>query len=127
MEMVRSMMSHSNLPQFLWGEALKMANHVLNRVPSKAVCKTPYELWTGRKPSLNYLHVWGCRAEARIYNPGEKKLDPRSVSCNFVGFTNTSERYMFYSPNLTNRIFETGVAKFIEDGEEIQDNENEGS
>ncbi|CAB4289517.1 unnamed protein product [Prunus armeniaca] len=25
-----------------------------------------------------HLHVWGCKAEARLYNPIEKKLDPRT-------------------------------------------------
>ena len=49
-------------------EALKTAIHILNRVPSKSVPKTPYELWTGRKSTLNYLHVWGCPAEAKVFN-----------------------------------------------------------
>ena len=48
MEMVRSMMSYSSVPISLWGEALKTAMYILNRVPSKAVPKTPFELWTGR-------------------------------------------------------------------------------
>ena len=46
-DMVRSMMSNSILPEFLWGEALKTTVHILNRVPSKVVPKTPYELWVG--------------------------------------------------------------------------------
>ena len=62
MEMVRSMISRTNLPGFLWGEALKTALYILNRVPTKAVPLTPFELWTGRKPSLNHLKVWGCPA-----------------------------------------------------------------
>ena len=33
MEMVRSMISRTNLPGFLWGEALKTALYILNRVP----------------------------------------------------------------------------------------------
>ena len=56
-DMVRRMMSNSNLPKFLWGETLKTVVHILNRVPSKVVPKTPYELWVGRKSTLNYLHV----------------------------------------------------------------------
>jgi len=44
MDMVRSMMSYSTLPISLWMEALKTAIHILNRVPSKSVPKTPYEL-----------------------------------------------------------------------------------
>ena len=35
-DMVRSMISHSNLPILLWGEALKTAAYILNRVPTKA-------------------------------------------------------------------------------------------
>jgi transposase InsO family protein len=52
MEMVRSMISHTSLPLNLWGEVLKTVAYILNRVPTKAVNKTTYELWTGRKPSL---------------------------------------------------------------------------
>ena len=57
MEMVRSMISRTNLPSFLWGEALKTALYIMNRVPTKDVPLTPFELWTGRKPSLNHLKV----------------------------------------------------------------------
>lgn len=56
-DMVRSMINNSSLPNSLWGEALKTAVYILNRVPSKAVSKTPYELWTGKKPSLRHFHV----------------------------------------------------------------------
>jgi hypothetical protein len=57
MDKVRSMLSCSDLPVKLWMEALKTAVHILNRVPSKYVPKTPYELWAGRKPSLRHLRV----------------------------------------------------------------------
>ena len=50
MDMVRSMISYFTLPLSLWMEALKTSIHILNRVPSKSVPKTPYELWTGRVP-----------------------------------------------------------------------------
>jgi len=80
MDMVRSMLSNSELPLFLWSEALKTVVYVLNWVPSKAVLKTLFELWNGWKPSLNHLHIWGCPTEVRIYNPNIKKLDPRTTS-----------------------------------------------
>ncbi|KAF7815226.1 Retrovirus-related Pol polyprotein from transposon TNT 1-94 [Senna tora] len=73
-DMVRSMISHSSLPDSLWGEALKTAVYIRNRVPTKAVTKTPYEIWTNKKPCIWHLHVWGCPAEARPYKPFEKKL-----------------------------------------------------
>ena len=115
-DMVRSMISHSSLPVSLWGEALKTAVYILNRVPSKVVAKTPYELWTGKKPSIRHFHVWGCPAEARPYRPNERKLDSRTVSCYFIGYSERSRGFKFYSSS-SNTIFETGNAKFIEDVE----------
>jgi hypothetical protein len=32
----------------------------LNRVPSNSVVKTPYEMWTGKTPSLSFLKIWDC-------------------------------------------------------------------
>jgi hypothetical protein len=93
MEMVRSMLSNSTLPLGLWIEALKTAAHIINRVPSKSVPKTPYELWTSRKPSINYLHIWGCPAEAKIFNPQLGKLDPKTISCHFIGYPDKSKGY----------------------------------
>ena len=69
MDMVKSMMSYSTLLINLWMEALKTDIYILNRVPSKSVPKTSYELWTGREPSLNHFRVWGCLAEAKVFNP----------------------------------------------------------
>ena len=62
MDMVRSMLSNSKLPVSLWMYALKTAMYLLNKVTSKAVPKTPFELWTNRTPSIRHLHVWGCQA-----------------------------------------------------------------
>ena len=56
-DMVRSMISHSTFPASLWGQALKTAVYILNRVPTKATNKTPYEIWTSKKPSLKHLHI----------------------------------------------------------------------
>ncbi|RVW32009.1 Retrovirus-related Pol polyprotein from transposon TNT 1-94 [Vitis vinifera] len=44
LDMVRSMLSSSKLPKFLWTEALKTTVYILNRVPTKVVPKTPFEL-----------------------------------------------------------------------------------
>lgn len=114
MDMVRSMLANTNLPQYLWTEALKTAVHILNRVPSKSVPKTPFEIWTGRKPSLNYLKVWGCPAEAKLYDPQSHKLDMKTVSCFFIGYPERSKGYRFYAPSRSTRIVETKHAEFLE-------------
>ena len=42
--MVRSIISHSTLPESLWGEALKTTTYILNRVLTKVTAKMHYEL-----------------------------------------------------------------------------------
>jgi hypothetical protein len=115
MDMVRSMLSYSTLPISLWMEALKTAVHILNRVPSKSVSKIPYEMWTGRKPILNYLHVCGCPAEAKLFNPSIEKLDPKAVSYHFIGYPDKSKGFYFYYPDRYIKIMETRHAIFLED------------
>lgn len=79
-DMVRSMISHSSLPESFWGEELNTTIYILNRVPSKEEAKTPYKLCTGKRPSIRHLHIWGCPAEARPYRPHEGKLMQRQLA-----------------------------------------------
>jgi hypothetical protein len=94
---------------------VKNVIHILNRVPSKAVPKTPYELWTSRKTTLNYLHVWGCPAEAKVFNPTQKELDDRTVSCHFIGYLERSKGFRFYCPDRHTKFVEMRHVVFLED------------
>ena len=66
LDMVRSMLSYSSLPESFWGYALETAAYILNLVPSKSVSKTPTELWKGRKPNLNHIRIWGAPAHVLV-------------------------------------------------------------
>ena len=57
LDMVRYMMSLTDLPLSFWGYALETATFTLNRAPSKSVETTSYELWFGEKPKLSFLKV----------------------------------------------------------------------
>ena len=107
MDMVRSMRSNTKLPQYLWTEPLRMAVYILNRVPTKAIHKTPFELFKGWKLSLRHIRVWGCPSEARISNPQEKKLDPRTISKYFIGYVERFKVYRFYCPSHGTRIVDS--------------------
>jgi hypothetical protein len=115
MDMVRCMISYSTLPVSLWMEALKTAIHILNRVPSKSVPKTSYEIRTGRVPSVNHLRVWGSPREAKVFNPTIAKLDPKTVSCHFIGYPERSKGFRFYCPDRSTKFVETRYAVFLED------------
>ena len=82
LDMVRSMMSLTDLPLSFWGYALETAAFTLNRAPSKSVEMTPYELWFGKKPKLSFLKVWGCDAYMKKFHPN--KLKPKSEKYVFI-------------------------------------------
>ncbi|KAK9913445.1 hypothetical protein M0R45_037261 [Rubus argutus] len=124
LNMVRSMMCASGLPTFLWGEALLTANYLTNRTTSKSVSSTPFELWCGRKPSFYHLHVWGCKAEAKPYNPQLGKLDSKTVSAFFIGYPERSKGFKFYCPSYTSRIIETNKAVFYDELSAPESTEN---
>jgi hypothetical protein len=113
--MVRSMLSYFTLPIYLWMEALKTIIYILNRVPSKSVSKMLYKLWTGHKPSLNYLRVWGCSAEAKIFNPNTDKLEPKTVSYHFIDYPEKFKGFYFYCPDRHTKYVEMRHTIFLED------------
>jgi hypothetical protein len=82
--MVRSMMSQIDLPLSFWGYALETVAFTLNRVPTKFVERTPYEICTMKHPGLSFLKIWGC--EAYVKRLTSNKLTPKSEKCFFVGY-----------------------------------------
>ena len=76
--MVHSMMSMSKLPVSFWGYALEIAVYLFNRVPTKSVPNTPYEFWTGKKPSLNHIKIWGCPSHVTKPNVDFENIRKRS-------------------------------------------------
>jgi hypothetical protein len=112
MDMVRSMMSYSDLPISFWGHALETAAYILNLVPSKSVPSTPTELWTGRKPSLQHVRIWG--SPAHVLNGNADKLESRTEVCLFVGYPRGTKGGLFYSPTDKKVIVSTN-ARFLEE------------
>nr|GEY56162.1 zinc finger, CCHC-type [Tanacetum cinerariifolium] len=94
--MVNFMLSYSGLSQRFWGEAMLTACYLLNRVPNKKNKITHYELWTKKKPNLNYLRAWGFREAVRLPDPKLKTLGERGIECIFVGYAEHSKAYRFY-------------------------------
>mgnify|MGYP005838611821 CR=1 FL=1 len=94
LDMVRSMMSLTDLPLSFCGYALETTPFTLNRAPSKFVEMTLYELWFGKKPKLSFLKFWGCDAYVRKLQPD--KLEPKSNKCVFIGYPKETIRYTFY-------------------------------
>lgn len=99
MEMVRSMLHNAHLPHGFWGLALATATYLRNRSPTRALQQmTPYEAWTGRKPSLKDLRVFGCLAYVHIPKQTRRKLDNKARPCIFVGYSTEAKAWLCYDP-----------------------------
>ncbi|KAK8600471.1 hypothetical protein V6N12_050325 [Hibiscus sabdariffa] len=109
LDMIRSMMSHTDLPTSFWGYALETAAFTLNRVPSKSVQKTPHEMWTGRRPNMSFMKIWGCKAYVK--HQMSTKLEPKSEKCTFVGYPKETKGYYFYNEN---KVFVARTGVFLE-------------
>ncbi|GKA08592.1 retrotransposon protein, putative, ty1-copia subclass [Tanacetum coccineum] len=84
------------------GESILMATYLLNKIPRKDQKETPYELWMGRKPSYQYLRVWGCLAKVAMPTPKAQKIGPKSIDCIFIGYAKNSSAYHFIVHDLKN-------------------------
>ncbi|GJR14830.1 retrotransposon protein, putative, ty1-copia subclass [Tanacetum coccineum] len=119
-EMVTAMLISSGMSQDMWGEAILTATYLLNKIPRKEKEETPYELWMGRKPSYQYLRVWGCLAKVAVPTPKAQKIGPKSVDCIFIGYAKNSTAYRFIvhdskNPDIQkNTIMESRNASFFE-------------
>ena len=76
------------LPDSWWEFAFATATHVYNCTPIKRLkWKMPQEIFTGKKPRISHLRVFGCGAY--VYLPSEvcaNKLTPRSELMIFIGY-----------------------------------------
>jgi hypothetical protein len=59
--------------------------------------------------------MWGCPAEAKVFNPNIEKLDSKTVSCHFISYPERSKGYRFYCPDRYTKIVETRHIVFLED------------
>lgn len=99
-EAARTMLQARKLPTHLWAEGTATAVYTLNRTRQsrKGGSRTPYEMWTGKKPDLRHMRVFG--SDAYVYVPKQKltKFDPRAKTLILVGYDSESSNYRCYDP-----------------------------
>jgi len=98
-ESARSMLYTKDLPKSLWAEAINTAVYVLNRTPTTQILNsTPFEIWHGRKPTLDHIRLFG--SEAYVLTPKGKhtKLDPKGKKLILVGYDKDSTNYRLFDP-----------------------------
>lgn len=110
----RAMRIHANLPHSLWPEIVKAAAYILNRLPiAREDWLTPFQLATGRKPQVQHLKIYGCKAYPLNHKVVDSaKLEPRAHIGYLVGWDSTNI-YRIWMPS-QNRIIRTRDVFFNE-------------
>nr|GEU38780.1 retrovirus-related Pol polyprotein from transposon TNT 1-94 [Tanacetum cinerariifolium] len=79
MEAARTMLIFLKTPQFLWAEAIATACFTQNRsIIHTRYNKTPYELIRGRKPNIQYFHVFGSLCYLATDRDDFGKMKPKA-------------------------------------------------
>ncbi|KAI5348811.1 hypothetical protein L3X38_001698 [Prunus dulcis] len=98
-EMAKAMLYEKGLPYYVWAEAVHTAVYLLNRCPTRALGdKTPFEAYSGRKPGLAHLKIFGCACYVHIPSEVRQKLDAKSTKGIFVGYAICEKGYRVYDP-----------------------------
>ncbi|MCH95374.1 retrovirus-related pol polyprotein from transposon tnt 1-94, partial [Trifolium medium] len=81
-----------------WGEAINTAAYLLNRCPTKRLqSKVPEEVWSGKKPQVTHLRIFGSLCFRHVPDEKRKKLEDKSEPMIIVGY-HSAGSYRLYNP-----------------------------
>ncbi|GKA35391.1 retrovirus-related pol polyprotein from transposon TNT 1-94 [Tanacetum coccineum] len=113
-EAARTMLIFSRLCEFLWAEAVATACFTQNwSIIHTRYNKTPYELLRGRKPNIEYFHVFGSLCYPTNDRDNLGKMKPKADIGVFIGYSETLRGFRIYNRR-TKKIMETIHVKFDE-------------
>ncbi|KAL0541007.1 hypothetical protein IC582_021034 [Cucumis melo] len=92
------------LPSYLWGDAILIAAHLINRMSSRILhLQTPLDCLKESYPSTRLvsevpLRVFGCTAYVQNFDPDQTKFTHRAQACVFVGYPLHRRDYKCFHP-----------------------------
>lgn len=90
MNMVRCLMKEKNLSRSFLGEAVLTFVYLLNRCPTKSIeGAVPLEIWSGVKPAVGHLRVFGSFVYSHVVAQKRCKLDDKGEPMVLMGYHNT--------------------------------------
>jgi hypothetical protein len=115
MEGTLALLMDSGLTNDYWGLAMQTYVYLKNKSPHKALYRTtPHELWTGKKPNLSHLRVFGTMAYVRVRREvyAGSKLAPKAELLRFVGYSDQHKAFKFIDTEMNGLVY-SSEAKFI--------------
>ncbi|KAM1580053.1 hypothetical protein ACFX1Z_041414 [Malus domestica] len=103
-ETARTLLVQSQVPHMFWVEAFSTAIYLINRLPLGGLLQSPWELLFFTSPDYSRLRVFGCGCYTWLKPYTTSKLDSKSKSCVFLGYSLQHKGYRCLDP-LTQRVY----------------------
>jgi hypothetical protein len=123
---VRAILYASNMPIYLWGEALVAATYLYNRTPHKSLgLKTPFELYYGYPEYIQHLQTWGSIVYYSDNKP-KSKLQAKTKKAVLIGYGSQNRHYKLYDFTRKRTIWSRDVTILENSFLNRKDKEDEG-
>lgn len=110
------MIHDQNLQTFLWAKASRTVVYIQNQSPHKILENmTLEEAFTGIKPEVSHLRIFGSLVYIHLPKDKRSKLEPSGKKGIFVGYSESSKAYRIYIPR-QKQIEISGDVSFEEEG-----------
>ncbi|CAI7884326.1 unnamed protein product [Closterium sp. NIES-54] len=111
----RTILVDSGLPLWFWPLAVRHATVIKNRLLTHVGGQhwVPMEKWSGKKPLVDMLRVFGCMGLLHVPKEKHDKLQVAAVWGVHLGLARGSKGWLMWDPK-SNTVFTTRDAKFME-------------
>ena len=100
MEAVKAMIHYQYLPMHLWDDATKTEVYVQNKISHSSLGKKILEeMFTGEKPEVIHMKIFGCPVYLDFCREKISKLNPSIKKVIFVRYSDQSKDYRIYIPS----------------------------
>ena len=98
-EKARCLLFDANLGKDFWAEATNTAVYLQNRIVAFGLNgKTPYEIWTGTKPDISHLRIFGSTVMVHVAKEKRQKWVKKSEKYILIGYPENIKGYRIYNP-----------------------------
>jgi hypothetical protein len=97
---MKAMLNDQSLPMYLWAKACNTVMYLQNKSPHRILeGKIPEEAYTGSRPEIGHLKVFGCPIYFHILVEKRTKLQPSGQRGILVGYSEDSKAYKVFLPD----------------------------
>ena len=90
-----SLLTHASMPLTYWTYTFATTVYLINRMPTPILhLSSPFDKLFESPPNYTKLRVFGCLCYPWLCPYSQHKLDSRSTSCVFLGYSSTQSAYI---------------------------------